>query len=330
MKSQNTAHYPKKPVLSKAAGHCVLGAMTLATPLLAALPAHAEDQPSHVDWLANIEVANEYVTPRGMIVHDQGLAVQPLFLGFIKLYHGDSFINDVTLVPGVWNDFSTAGVSRNPPFGSQPKNNWVEVDPIAGISFGFAKNFKLDVTYTAFAMQILDIGTSQHLDTKLSFDDSNYLKCFALHPYFEFWQELDGKATDADVPEAVFGPSASSGKFAAPGPSYYFETGITPGYTFKDLGDLKIEAPCRVLLPNQRFYGEYYGDASTVGLWEVGLKGTVPMNFMPKGYGHWSFHAGVRYQYYVDNNLYHLNEFNAPGKPTRDTVQGYAGVSIFF
>lgn len=313
------------------AARCRLGTITAAAAALALAPAttRADDAPSRVHFLANVEFANEYLTPRGMIVHDQGLTVQPLVLGLVNLYHGDTFINDVTLVPGVWNDFSTAGVSRHPPFGSEPKTGWVEIDPIAGISIGFAKNFKLDVTYTAFAMQILDIGTSQHLDTKLSFDDSPFLKAFALHPYFEFWQELQGKATDADVPEAVFGPSPNSGDHSAPGSSYYFEVGVDPSYTFKDCG-VKLEAPCRVLLPNERFYGEYYSEASTVGLFELGLKGTVPMNFMPKGYGHWSFHAGVRYQYFVDDNLYHLNEFNAPGKPTRDTVQGYAGISVFF
>jgi hypothetical protein len=121
-------------------------------------------------------------------------------------------------------------------------------------------------------MQVLDIGTSQHLDTKLSFDDSPWLKGFAMHPYFEFWQELDGKATDADVPQAVYGPSPNSGSHPAPGSSYYFEVGIDPSYTFKEWAGLKLEAPCRVLLPNERFYGEYYADASTVGLFELGLE----------------------------------------------------------
>jgi hypothetical protein len=314
---------------SRVAKKYALGSLAVAA---AALPfaTLAGDAPSRINVLANFEFSNEYLTPRGMIVHDQGLAVQPLLLGLVNVYKSDSFINNVTLVPGVWNDFSTAGVSKHPPFGSEPKTGWVEIDPIAGISIGFAKDFKLDVTYTAFAMQILDIGTSQHLDTKLSFDDTKYLKAFALHPYFEFWQELAGKATDADVPEAVFGPSPKSGSHPSPGSSYYFEVGVDPGYTFKNACGLKIDAPLRVLLPNERFYGEYYGNASTVGLFELGLKATVPLNFMPQGYGHWSFHAGVRYQYFVDDNLYHLNEFNAPGKPTRDSVQGYAGVSIFF
>ncbi len=56
------------------------------------------------------------------------------------------------------------------------------------------------MTYTAFNMQILDIGTSEHVDTKLSLDDSSFLKAFALHPYFEYWQEIVAKATAADVP----------------------------------------------------------------------------------------------------------------------------------
>jgi hypothetical protein len=327
-KSHNTNQ--KRISTGKACG-CVLSAVTAAFTLGANQSRGADAAPlSRIDALFNMEFSNEYLTPRGMIVHDQGLTFQPLLLGFVNLYKNDSFINDVTFVPGVWNDFCTSPVSVHAPFGSQPKTMWVEIDPIVGMSIGFAKHFKLDVTYTAFNMQILDIGTSQHLDTKLTFDDSPYLKSFALHPYIEFWQELDGKATDADVPQAVFGPSPQSGSHPQPGSSFYFELGMDPSYTFKDVAGLKIEAPCRILLPNERFYGEYYGNASTVGLFELGLKASIPLNFIPQGYGHWSAHAGFRYQYFVDHNLYNLNSFNAPGEPTRDTWQVYAGFSIFF
>jgi hypothetical protein len=34
--------------------------------------------------------------------------------------------------------------------------------------------------------------------------------------------------------------------------------------------------------------------------------------------------------YFVDDNLYQLNTFNAPGPNVRDTSQGYCGVSVFF
>jgi len=325
----------------------VKGALATTTALSVALsiisnPAHAGDKDtkevvppppvcSKINWLLNVEFANEYVTPRGMIVRDKGLTIQPLLLAFVPLYKGDGFINGVKLFGGAWNDFGTSSVSKHPPYGSKPTTNWTEIDPIAGFSVGFAKNFTFDATWSAFAEQILDIGTSHNLELKVSMDDSPYLGAFALHPSFAYWQELEGKATDADVPFAVFGPSPRSGGNPQPGPSYYLDAAIDPSYTFKDvLGGLKLEAPCSVLLPNKRFYGEYFGKASTVGLIDVGAKATVPLTFMPEGYGHWSFHTGVKYQYYVDKNLYNLNIFNAPGKPTRETWQVYAGITAFF
>jgi hypothetical protein len=104
---------------------------------------------------------------------------------------------------------------------------------------------------------------------------------------------------------------------------------VAPSYTVEKIS-LKLEAPCRVLLPDKNFYGEFYNKSSVVGLYELGLKGTIPMNFMPSGYGHWSFHAGFKYMHFVDDNLAMMQEFNAPGKTTRDTFQVYAGISTFF
>ncbi len=312
----------------------------------AGLPAHAGDATtapakevvpppppaSPIDLLLDVEVGNAYVTPRGMIVHDEGLTIQPLLLSFINVYKGDTgFIDSAKIVGGLWNDFSTYPIAIHAPFGSKPTTHYTEIDPIFGVSIGMFKHLTLDVTYTAFVEQIEDIGTSNHLDTKLTLDDSPWLGAFALHPFFEYWQELTGKATDADVPEAVFGPSSKSGSHPQPGSSYYFNVGIDPSYTFTNvLGGLKLEAPCNVLLPNERFYGDYYGPSSTVGLFELGAKATVPMTFMPQGYGHWSFHVGFNYFDFVDNNLYHLNEFNQPLRPKRTMYQVYTGVSVFF
>ena len=61
-----------------------------------------------------------------MIVHDEGLTIQPLMLGFINLYQGDGFIDSGKIVGGVWNDFSTYPVSVNPPYGSRAE------DPLHG------------------------------------------------------------------------------------------------------------------------------------------------------------------------------------------------------
>ena len=282
------------------------------------------------DVLLNVEVSDSYITPRGQIVRDNGVTIQPLLLTFINLYEGKGFIDNAKLVAGVWNDFGTKGVSEHPPYGSLPKTHYSEIDPILGVSVGFAKVATLSVTYTAFVEQILDIETSHHLETKLAIDDSKWLGPFALHPYFLYWQELSGKSTAARVPYAVFGKSPFTGSKSAPGEGLYFEIGVDPSYTFKALADLKIEAPCRVLLPSDQFYGNFYGDTSTVGLYELGVKLSIPLKFMPKAYGSWSVHAGYKYMNFVDENLQGMQQFNSPGKSVDDVHQVYGGLSVFF
>jgi hypothetical protein len=267
---------------------------------------------SKVDALVNFEVSDKYLTPRGMIVADHGLTYQQLVLGFVHLYHDDSgFINDVTFIPGVWADFTSHPIPIH--LKGPGAADWVETDPIADFSTTFAKNFKLDLTYVAFDMHILDIGTSQHFNAQLTFDDSPYLKAFALHPTVIFWRELDGKSTAA----ANFGVPSS----------YYFDLGIDPGV---NLGAVKIEAPLRVLLPNKNFYGTHFASNSTVGLYELGLKASTPLKWMPKGYGSWSFHLGCKYMNFVDKNLQHLALGGGFGNPVHDTWQTYGGLSTFF
>ena len=283
--------------------------------LLAGASAQAQEAPppSRLHGLVGLTFADKYLTPRGMIVQDEGLTIQTLLLGFLDVYDGkpDALLSDITLVGGFWNDYATDGIPENLGAGSS-ETHFIEIDPILGLSFGLGKNFKLDVTYTAFCMQILDIGTSHHLETKLSYNDTDLLGAFALHPYLLYWKELDGKATAA----ANFGVDES----------YYFEVGISPG---TKLGTVKLEAPMRVLLPADDFYGETFGSSSTVGLYEVGLKATVPIS-MPAGYGFWSANLGFRYMNFVDDNLKQLATDGGFGSPTDDTAQVYGGITVFF
>jgi hypothetical protein len=131
-----TASDKFSPSLRRLAGAFFGGAAWLAASLASSRAAEAAPPPppSRVNALVNFEFSDKYLTPRGMIVHDDGLTFQSLVLGFFNIYKGDTFVNDFTLVGGVWNDFSTKGVSEHPPFGSKPKTHWVEIDPIAGIS----------------------------------------------------------------------------------------------------------------------------------------------------------------------------------------------------
>jgi hypothetical protein len=305
-----------------------LAALSLSAVMSAATPdLWAADGESRVNALLNLEFSTHYLTPRGMIVQDSGLVFQPLVLGFFNLYRGEGFVNNATLVGGVWNCFGTDRLPSSDSNG-QDNTSWYEIDPIAGVSLGVAKHLTLDVTYTAFNMQILNIPFSHHLETKLALNDSAWLGKWALHPYVIFWSELDGKATAAQVPYVV--DPLGKGPQALPGSSWYFDIGITPSYTFENVGGLKVEAPMRILLPDSEFYGEYYAESSTIGLYELGLKATIPMKFMPKGYGNWSFHAGFKYQHFEDENLASMQAFNAPAERTDDVVAFYCGLSTFF
>lgn len=314
--------YRVLPALDPWCAACLVG---LALPF--GLRAADEPAASRVHALVNFEFSDKYLTPRGMIVQNEGLVFQQLTLGLFNVHHSDGFLHDVTLVAGVWNCFGTSGIASSDSNGAST-TGWYEIDPIGGVSLGLGKGFTLDVTYTAFEMRILDIPFSQHLETKLSFDDSPYLKAFALHPYVSYWHELEGKATAARVPFAAL-PAPQPGPGSLPSSSGYFEAGVAPSWTWESTG-LKLEAPCRVLLPQSDFYGEYYDESSTIGLYEVGVKGTLPLKFMPKGYGGWSFHAGFKYMGFVDENLRGMQQFNATGSSENHSTLLFCGLSAFF
>jgi len=294
----------------------VLGSLAAAVLPLAVSSAAAGEAatppPSRVNALVDLTVTSHYLTPRGMDVDRQGVVFQPLILAFFNVYQADSkdaFIKDATVVGGFWSCYGTHQLPATQGSATGNKTGWIETDPIAGVSVDFAKNFKVSVTYTAFDMHIYDIPFSQHLETKVSYDDSEYLKAFALHPYVIYWQELQGKAV--------------SSTDANPSSSHYFDVGVTPGYTFKDFYNIKLEAPCRILMAADGFYGTGAGPTPFVSLYEIGAKASAPLPFMPAGYGHWSANLGVKYQHFCNDNI------KATQNEDGATVV-YGGVSCFF
>ena len=312
--TKSTTCLPTRHLLSRPTANFWLGTLAAAALPFAEGKAWADEAqsappPSRVNFLVDLTLSSHYLTPRGMDVSDQGLVLQPLILVLANVYKSDGFLNDITLVGGVWNCFGTAKLPSSTS-AQATRTGWYEIDPIAGISIGLAKNFKLSVTYTAFDMQIYNIPFSQHLETKLSYDDSGLLKAFALHPYVIFWQELNNKAV-----------SISPGSVSKE--SYYFDVGIAPGYTFKKFGSVKLEAPCRLLMANEDFYGTAAGDTPVVSLYEIGLKASMPLPFISSSYGHWSANLGVKYMNFQNPNL------KITQNESSSTVV-YGGLSMFF
>jgi hypothetical protein len=84
------------------------------------------------------------------------------------------------------------------------------------------------------------------------------------------------------------------------------------------------------MLPDKNFYGQPFAKSSTVGLWEVGLKASMPATFMPAGYGHWSVHAGINYMDFVDKNLQQESISGGFGPGKKDATQLFVGMTSFF
>ena len=76
-----------------------------------------------------------------MIVHDQELTIEPLILGFVNLYKATGTINSVEIGRRHVERIHQHRIAKHAPFGSSPKTHYTEIDPIAGISIGFAKHF---------------------------------------------------------------------------------------------------------------------------------------------------------------------------------------------
>lgn len=312
-KTSRISNTKTKNPARNATANFVLGSMAAAALPLAVATTQADEAaapppPSRINTLVDLTVASHYLTPRGMDVVRQGVVFQPLILAFFNVYKGDNFVNSATVVAGMWNCFATSLQPSSDSNGAK-KTGWIETDPIAGLSFGLAKNFTLSVTYTAFSMQIDNIPFSQHLETKLAFNDTDYLKEFALHPYVIYWQELSGKAVANTDPN--------------PTTSFYFDVGVAPSYTFKKFYDLKLEAPCRMLMADSDFYGTGAGGTTFVSLYEFGAKASMPLKFMPQGYGHWTADLGFKRQGFDNPNL------RATQGEAGATVV-YGGISAFF
>ena len=269
-------------------------------------PAPAE---SRVNFLLQMDFSDAYITPRGLNVENEGMVFQPLVLSFWNLYSNEnSFLNDVTLTAGVWNSFHTNKSGADP-------GHWNEIDPILGLTFGLGEYVKFETNYTAFDSQTDSYPTSQHLELKLKVDDSKWLGAFALNPFVAYWQELENKAT------VVFDPATSE-------ESYYFTLGINPGFK---VGSVKFDFPTYINLVGSEFYQQFNGSAGGSGLAVFGTeaKASIPLTFVPEGYGFWNAYLGVKY-YHLSNDGLHDGNTVLAGSDSNNLWQVHGGISIFF
>ncbi len=276
-------------------------------------PLSEEPIESKIHVLLNLDLSNAYITPRGLNVNNKGLIIQPLGVLLFDLYSSKGWLSDVTMNLAVWNCLQTYERNTGPRPGP-----WNEIDFSGGLTVKILKNIQLDAAYTSFTSETQAYPTSTNLDLKLTYHD-NFVPGFSLNPYYEYFQEVTNKATvDLD-------PTTSRR-------SFYFVLGMDPTIAVKIPFPVTIELPTFANFCGEHFYQQFggAGGGSGFALISTELKATVPLSFIPKGYGNWSFYAGCQYYYLQNHGLLDGNLALEPGELRHNLVQVHTGLTIFF
>jgi hypothetical protein len=289
----------------------LLGALTLVMGL--ASPGFSQDLlGSQVNGLMSFDFSDNYITPRGLHVEDEGLVMQPLLLVFWKLHQSaQGKLTDVTLTTGVWNSFHSQRAGANP-------SRWNEVDPILGVTMKFQKGLTVDVNTTAFYTPTDSYQTSAHADFKLTWSDSA-AKGFSFNPYVAYWVELQNKAT------VVFDPATST-------EGSYLTIGATPTFALGATG-LTADVGTYANFVSSDFYQQFDGSNGGSGLAVVSVapKVNVPLKFLGVTHGAWTAYAGVSYYYLRNQGLLDGNQVlsNATDQD-KNIARIRGGLSVFF
>ena len=294
--------------------HAIAGDTTSADDKLST-PAVQAEAPSRIHVFIQNDFSDKYLTPRGLLVENEGVVWQPLAILLIDLYSADhGFLTDATLAPGNW---ASVHSHRDGP----QLHNWNEDDPFIGLNLKFFKDFELDSTYTAFVSENGSFPTSTNLDEKLTYHD-HFIDGFSINPYVEYFDELTNKST------FVINPATSK-------KGYYFVLGMDPTYTVKTpVVPITFELPTYVSLCSSNFYQRLNGTGggAGVGVVTTEIKASVPIDFIPKSYGHWTYYAGFQYYYIANQGALDGNATfgAAAGSREHDLYQFHTGVQLFF
>jgi hypothetical protein len=166
--------------------------------------------------------------------------------------------------------------------------HWFEFDVKPAVAVAFAKRFVFTLAYIDAYSPSGAFHTARSLNSTLDFNDSDFLGAFALHPHLTILRELP-----------------STGQVGLRPHGWYYEPGISPAYVLAKGSryPLTFVFPVTLGLGSQHFYaGDFFGYAN------AGVSGSVPLAFVPAGYGTWTATAGYNYSY-VGNAL--AREMNA-------------------
>jgi hypothetical protein len=277
--------------------------------------------PSAIHGFGFLQASNDYITPRGLLVTNEGVAVQ--FLGGLVFLLPDDF----SIVAGAWNDLDYVH-QHKPGVGA-----WVEEDFFAGVNYNLTRQLKLSVTYDSWNFPSGAPSNEQNIEFTAAFDDSKPGRAWSLQPHATvFW----AIASPSSV--VVLGRPANEGTTA------YLELGVTPTLTLKRI-PVTLSAPTWVSVGPSEFWCEQSSGAAQAaaaikgrgcggnnfGVFSTGLTAKTNVGFIPPQYGHWYVYAGAQYFNLLNGALVDAQALTIGSVDGhRDVVNGFAGIGFGF
>ena len=264
-------------------------------------PASAQDDwiADHVSGIMQLDVTNAYFF-RGIKQERHGVQIEPWAELYVNLYKSDDgLLRSASVGGGIWNSFQSERT------GAVEYPQWLyETDFYPLVALKFAGGVGLTTTYYFYTSPNGAFNTTQELNFKLNWDDSEAFGKWSMQPWVNFAIETQNTS---------FGTHSGQG----------VQMGIAPTLYKTENGSFTLTAPCELGLAIHRYYETASGGENTFGYGNIGLLASFPLKFIPEGAGAWTFSIGGKY-YAFSETLENVND----GKSTYPV--GTASLSVAF
>jgi hypothetical protein len=336
----------------KFAGACVGAALSLAvasfgasaadyTPMKPLQPPPAPPPPLDIHGFFDVTFANDYMTPRGLLVTNTGLTTQIVNGLTFSLYKDqNTWINSFSVTAGTFNDLwskqnSVTGLaSATTPGQFDAVGSWNEFDWWVSADWTVARYWKIGVTYITFLSPPGNFRQERNVEPYIRFDDGALTGwAFTINPYVKLFYAISG------------GSTVVTGNF---GNTYDVEIGMVPTLDLKKITGtpLTIAAPTWVTVGPTSYWNRGVtgcGPTTTIepcslsnaGVFTTGLALKETLDWLiPTRWGIWYAKGGFQYYHIINDSLLLAQTFTgtASSFPTahREVWVGYAGLGFTF
>ncbi|MBV8321641.1 MAG: hypothetical protein JO049_13340, partial [Hyphomicrobiales bacterium] len=252
--------------------------------------------PLDIHGFFDVTFANDYITPRGLLVTNTGLTTQIVNGLTFSLYKDpNTWINSFSVTVGTFNDLWSK--QNNTTVGS-----WNEFDWWVSADWTIAKYWKTGFTYITFLSPPGNFSQERNVEPYIRFDDGALTGwAFTFNPYVKLFYAISGSST------VVVGNT---------GKTYDVEIGLVPTLDLKKITGtpLTIAAPTWVTVGPTSYWNRGVTGCglatitpcslSNAGVFTTGLALKESLDWLvPTRWGNWYVKGGFQYYHIINDSL---------------------------